>query len=363
MTDAMEERLDEFDIKLIGEGSYANVYKYKDSLYNCFFAIKKLKKATTNKEKERFKREFEILAKYEHPNILKVYKYIDSKASYIMEYCDYTLKQYFDKKGNKIENDIRKNIALQFLNALKILHNDGLLHRDISYNNILIKEYHSNKILVKISDFGLVKDKNLDSTSTGTNIKGTIIDDTLGSFKDYNFKNEIYAIGIILFYIFTGKQNLENYNKNDKKLLNIIDKCIDRNHNNRYDSLDDIISDVLDIFNEDKENTKNSLAHSYVKVNSSIIDNNGLNELSYEILKNAVDSNGEIFFIRALSGLSVQSGNKSYNPNNAREEAELENAIDILENNGYIKPTDYKRDFFKVTKNGYDYFEQQIIYV
>ena len=45
MTDAMEERLDEFDIKLIGEGSYANVYKYKDSLYNCFFAIKKLKKA------------------------------------------------------------------------------------------------------------------------------------------------------------------------------------------------------------------------------------------------------------------------------------------------------------------------------
>ena len=55
--------------------------------------------------------------------------------------------------------------------------------------------------------------------------------------------------------------------------------------------------------------------------------------------------------------------NKSYNPNNAREEAELENAIDVLENNSYIKATDYKRDFFKVTKAGYDYFEQQVVYV
>jgi len=361
--ETIEERLNSFDMKLIGEGSYASVYKYKDTLYNCFFAMKKLKKATTEKEKERFRHEFELLSKYDHPNILKAYRYIDSKDSYIMEYCDYTLKQYFDKKGNLIENDKRKDIALQFLNALKILHNDELLHRDISYNNILIKQYNCDKITIKISDFGLIKEKNSDLTSIGTSIKGTIIDDTLGSFKDYNLKNEIYSIGIILFYIFTGKQNLENYNDSDKKLLNIINRCIDRNHNNRYNSVDEIISDVYNMFDEDKEIFNNIMTDSYIKVNSPIIDNNGLNELSYEILKNAVDGDGNILYIRSLSGLSIQSGNKSYNPNNAREEAELENAIDVLENNSYIKATDYKRDFFKVTKAGYDYFEQQVVYV
>lgn len=359
----VEERLSLFDKKLIGEGSYASVYKYKDTLYNCFFAIKKMKKATTEKEKERFKHEFELLSKYDHPNILKAYRYIESEDSYIMEYCDYTLKQYFDKKGNTIENNIRKDIALQFLNALTILHNDDLLHRDISYNNILVKQYDGDKIVIKISDFGLIKDKNFDLTSIGTSIKGTIIDDTMGSFRNYNLKNEIYAIGIILFYIFTGKQNLENFNKSNKNLLSIVNRCIDRNHSNRYDSLDEIISDVSNIFNEDNENSSSGVTNSYIKVNSSIVDDNGLNELSYEILKNAVESDGNIFYIKSLSGLSIQSGNKSYNPSNAREEAELENAIEVLENNYYIKATDYKRDFFKVTKTGYDYFEQQVVYV
>lgn len=360
---AIENRLNEFELKLIGEGSYASVYKYKDPLYNCLFAIKSLKKATNEKEKERFKHEFDLLSKYNHPNILKVYKYIELKNSYIMEFCDYTLKQYFDKKSNNIENNIRKDIALQFLNAIKILHKDGLLHRDISYNNVLIKQYDYNRITIKISDFGLMKDKNSDLTSIGTSIKGTIVDDTLGSFKDYSLKNEIYAIGILLFYIFTGKQNLENYNNNDKKLVNIINKCIDRNHTNRYDSIDEIISDVLNMFNEDKETTNASIINSSIKINSAIVDNNGINELSYEILSNAINSDGNIFYIRTLSGLSVQSGNKSYNPNTAREEAELEDAINMLESHGYIKATDYKKDFFKVTKSGYDYFEKQVIYV
>ena len=42
--DKIEERLDKFNMKLIGEGSYANVYKYKDNLYDCAFAKKQLQK-------------------------------------------------------------------------------------------------------------------------------------------------------------------------------------------------------------------------------------------------------------------------------------------------------------------------------
>lgn len=50
--DKIEERLDKFNMKLIGEGSYANVYKYKDNLYDCAFAIKSLKKQLQKKKKK-----------------------------------------------------------------------------------------------------------------------------------------------------------------------------------------------------------------------------------------------------------------------------------------------------------------------
>ena len=53
--------LQDVKLTLIGEGAYAKVFKYKDSFYNCYFALKRIKEDTDNKECERFKHEFELL--------------------------------------------------------------------------------------------------------------------------------------------------------------------------------------------------------------------------------------------------------------------------------------------------------------
>lgn len=335
----------------IGNGAYANVYKYKDEFYNINFAIKKLKKNVNEKEKKRFEHEYKILRTYNFPNILKAYCYIEDENAYIMEYCEYTLKKYIESKGNAIPFDIRKNIVLQFLNAMQFIHSKGILHRDISFNNILIKENDSENPLVKVSDFGLVKDETLNLTSTKSLIKGTFIDDTLGSFAEYDIKNEIYVIGIIIYYIFTGKQNL-NF-KEENSIMPIVEKCVDRDISKRYNSVAEIIIDIKNIEKDSSNDEEN-----YIEINSNIVDKNGLDKLSLRILKDAVDDNGEILYLRTLSGLSVQSGKKSYLANNAREEAELDNVIEVLESNNYIKATSYKREIFKVTKYGYNYFEQ-----
>lgn len=349
-----------YKLSMIGSGSYANVYKYKDKYYNCYYSVKQLKKATDEKEKQRFKHEYEVLSKYNHPNILKVYKYLENNSSYIMEYCDFTLSKYYSSKSNQIPFSTRKSIALQFLRALKLIHKDGLLHRDISFNNILLKAYDNELVIVKISDFGLVKDKSLELTSAYSEIKGTIVDDTLKSFKDYNIKNEIYVIGVILYYIFTGRRSL---NFNNSQISKISQKCVDRNHNNRYNSVEEIIVDVSKILENDEKTKEKSSITTKIKVDSNIIHTDGLNELSVEILKKAVDKDGTILYLKTLEGIRIQVGEDSYVPNNAREEAELENVIDLLENYGYIRSSDYKRDFFKVTKKGYDFFEEQVVYV
>ena len=222
------------------------------------------------------------------------------------------------------------------------------MHRDISFNNILLKEYDDDLIIVRVSDFGLIKEKDSDLTSTGTELKGTIKDDTLVDFKKYNVKNEIYAVGVILSYIFTGKQNLD---LTDNAITHIVNKCVDRNHNNRYDNVQEIIEDVKTLTDEKDIHNKKSL-----EFDSSVMVN-GLNILAREMLQNSVNADGVILKLRTLSGLTIQCGEKSFVPTNAKEEANMEYSLELLIKNDYIRDVGYKGEMYRVTKKGFDLFE------
>jgi hypothetical protein len=195
------------ELKQVGEGSFATVSKYKDREYGIDFAVKILKKKSDDREKKRFQKEFEILKSLNSPYILEVYVFDRKRQRYTMEYCDTTLLKLFREKNDKLNFYMRKRIAQQFLYGLSYIHYKKILHRDISLNNILIKKYDLGVIGIKLSDFGLVKDINSDFTNTNTDMKGTIIDHTLSKFKDYSIHNEIYSIGVVLNFIFTGRDN------------------------------------------------------------------------------------------------------------------------------------------------------------
>jgi eukaryotic-like serine/threonine-protein kinase len=215
------------NLQIVGEGAFAIVSKYEDPDYQIYFAVKQLKKTTTEREESRFKEEYKILSSLKSPYILQVYRFEDDKQRYIMEYCDDTLYGYYMKNSNTIPFFTRKRIAQQFLYGIIYLHHKNILHRDLSNHNILLKTYDSGVISVKLSDFGLVKLEGSGFTKTDTELKGTIIDPSLESFKSYSIENEIYAIGIILKYIFTGKKNFSL--SNGSKLEVIVDHCISSN--------------------------------------------------------------------------------------------------------------------------------------
>lgn len=230
-----------YKLSNLGQGAFSLVQKYKDEYYDKFFALKIAKKDLNERELQRFKREFEILKSLKFPYILEVYSYNNDNNSYVMEYCDSTLYEYIRKNNQQLTFETRKKLALQFLYGINYLHQKKILHRDISYRNVLVKIYDFNAIFVKLSDFGLIKEDTSLFTNSDSDIKGTIIDPSLEKFKDYNLQNEMYAIGFIVLYIFTGKSNLIS---KTGEVYDIVNKCTDRDMAKRYASVGDIINDI-----------------------------------------------------------------------------------------------------------------------
>ena len=115
-----------------------------------------------------------------------------------MDYCDTDLEKYISKNNTKLNSDIRKRMVSHFLYSINYLHSKNILHRDISYKNILIKLYDNNIPIIKLSDFGLIKDIEFNITSSDSDMKGAIRDPSLDSFKNYEKRNDIYNIGFII---------------------------------------------------------------------------------------------------------------------------------------------------------------------
>lgn len=157
MTARLKKRQTVVNLKMEGEGSYAIVYSYVDPDYGVRFAIKRAKRGIAERDLFRFKREFEVMKRLSFPYVLEVYQYDEERNEYRMEFCHDTLRTYVTRRNRELSFSSRKRIALQFLYGINYLHGQRLLHRDISLQNVLLKVYESGAVLVKLSDFGLVK--------------------------------------------------------------------------------------------------------------------------------------------------------------------------------------------------------------
>ena len=230
-----------FDLKLIGSGSYANVYKYKDTFYNRPFILKRAKKELTDKEMARFKREFDVMNDLSSPYILEVYCYNPDKNEYIMEYMDYTLDGYIAAHNSTLTIIQRKGIAQQILRAFDYLHSKGHLHRDISPKNILIKEY-DDTLVVKLSDFGLVKIPDSTLTTVNTEFKGYFNDPALvvEGFNTYGIVHETYALTRVIYFVMTGKTNTEKIT--NQNLRAFVEKGLNPDKIKRFQNIRNMIS-------------------------------------------------------------------------------------------------------------------------
>lgn len=232
----------EYQLKNIGCGSYAKVFKYYDEFYQCDFALKRLNENANTKEIERFLKEFETMKNINNPYILKVYSLNKNRNEYIMEYADFTLEKYINQNNSKLLIDEKISLGCQIIRGIEILWNKKILHRDISFKNILLKIYDDIYPVVKISDFGLIKEIDSQLTSENTEVKGSLNEISRlqkKGFKNYDTSDEIYALSRVLYFVATGKTNME------KATCNFLQKATDENIENRYKNLNDLRKDFV----------------------------------------------------------------------------------------------------------------------
>lgn len=233
------------ELKEIGEGSFAKVFKYKDLDYDKFFCLKQAKKDISDNEKTRFIKEFDYMKELKSPYILEVYQCDNAKYEYTMEYMDFTLLDYIKKKNSTLTKDIRRSIGLQIIKSIEYLWSKNILHRDLSPNNVLLKIY-DDSVVCKISDFGLIKINESNLTNPSTEIKGSFNDisdlQRIG-FNNYDKPHEIFALTKLLYFVATGKTNLDNQNNN------FLLKGLNSNTNARFKNLQELKSEFLNLLN------------------------------------------------------------------------------------------------------------------
>ena len=143
--------------KKLGEGGFGIVYLIEKNSQQ--YALKKCKLKLNNEEIEQYKKIINILSKLNNEHLIKYYDAFIENDSFniLMEYVgDNNLKQFIhDYKNNNelIDQNIIKDIFIQICKGLKEIHNNKILHRDLTPDNIIIDK--NNKI--KIGDFGISK--------------------------------------------------------------------------------------------------------------------------------------------------------------------------------------------------------------
>jgi len=237
-----------FPTKAIGEGSYASVHKYKDEYYNRFFVVKKAHKELTENELERFKIEFEEMEKLKSPYVIEVYKFDEENYQYIMEYADDTLDSYITKNNGHLDIRERTGLVRQILQAFIYINSKGVLHRDVSTKNVLIKKYEGLNV-IKVSDFGLVKRLDSILTNPNTEFKGSLNDHKLQlvGFNNYEVRHETYALTRLIYFVMTGKLKLEKFRNVNFEAF--IMKGIAENIDERYRNVEELQEAFKNIVN------------------------------------------------------------------------------------------------------------------
>jgi len=193
-------------IALLGKGGMGEVYRADDLTLGQPVALKFLPEKASQDESllERFRNEVRIARRVSHPNVCRVYDVgeVDGHTFFTMEYVDGEDLASLLRRIGRLPQDKAIEIARQLCAGLAAAHAKGVLHRDLKPANIML----DGRGQVVVTDFGLA---GLNDQIQGADIRsGTpaYMSPEQLTGKEVTAKSDIYALGLVLYEIFTGKR-------------------------------------------------------------------------------------------------------------------------------------------------------------
>lgn len=192
----------------IGEGGMAVVYKAYDTVEQREVAVKVLKdEHMANEEyRKRFRDESRSLSLLSHDNIVKVYDFsFGENLQYIvMEYINGVTLKEFIKRSQALTWKYALYFTIQMLRALQHAHDNGIIHRDIKPQNIMVLKNGQ----IKVTDFGIAKFSRIDSstfTQNGVALgSAQYMSPEQAKGEKTDSRSDIYSAGVVLYEMLTG---------------------------------------------------------------------------------------------------------------------------------------------------------------
>ena len=250
-------------LEKIGEGGMGYIYKAFDMNLQRSVALKILPAHLCKKEDEKnqFLREARLLSSLEHPYICTIHDIFESDegALYMVMTCYHgkNLRKY--RQENQISMEKAISIVKQIASGLIEAHEKGIVHQDIKPENVII----TSDDIVKIIDFGVAQlighnQKGRSKTSMGTLV---YMSPEQTSRISVDHRTDIWSLGIVFYEMLSGKLPFDDefeqaivysiLNENPPVLKNIpkglsqiVLKCLEKDRNNRYQNMREMLTDL-----------------------------------------------------------------------------------------------------------------------
>ena len=204
-----------YEVKeLIGSGGMANVYKAVMLGRNgpvpagTVVAVKVLRQEYTHDPElvRRFKNESKAISLLNHPNIVKVYDVsVNDQLQYIvMEYVDgMTLREYLNERGGKLTSRETVHFISQILKALEHAHANGVVHRDIKPQNIMLLDNGQ----LRMMDFGIARISRAENQLLSGKAMGSVhyISPEQAKGDETDCTSDIYSVGVMMYEMLSGQ--------------------------------------------------------------------------------------------------------------------------------------------------------------